>query len=135
MTHWAVPLIGKPWRYGARGPDEFDCWGFVRYVQREHYGILMPDVLVPETWPAVRRLLENHVEHQNWVKVDRPADGDIVMMARNRVPAHVGIAVEANSGRGVLHCFEPSGVVYQPFPALRLGGWGGLTYYRRLHAG
>jgi cell wall-associated NlpC family hydrolase len=131
MTHWATPLIGKPWRYGAQGPDEFDCWGFVRYVQRVQYSIALPDVLVPDTWPAVRDLLENHGEHRNWNKVDTPQDGDIVMMARNRIPVHVGIALRANGAQGVLHCFEPSGVVFQPLPSLRIGGWGGLTYYRR----
>lgn len=133
MSHWATPLIGKPWCYGARGPDAFDCWGFVQYVQRMHYGIELPEVLVPSAWPAVRDLLANHDEHKHWVKVPHPIDGDIVMMARNRVPVHIGIAIEANGGRGVLHCFEPSGVVYQPYPALRLGGWGGLTYFRHAH--
>lgn len=95
MTHWATPLIGKPWVYGAKGPDAFDCWGFVLYVQRMQYGINLPEVIVPDSWPAVRRLLENHEEHRHWDKVSQPMDGDIVMMARNRVPAHVGIVIEA----------------------------------------
>lgn len=131
MSHWATPLIGKPWRYGAQGPDEFDCWGFVRFVQREYYEVNLPDVLVPDTWPAVRKLLEHHEEHKRWNKVEAPDDGDIVMMARNKIPVHVGIALRANNTQGVLHCFEPSGVVFQPYASLRIGGWGGLTFYRR----
>jgi cell wall-associated NlpC family hydrolase len=131
MTHWATPLIGKPWRYGAQGPDAFDCWGFVRHVQATHYGVPLPEVEVPSTWPAVRELLEHHSEHRNWVKVDAPEDGDIVMMARSKIPVHVGIALRANAVIGVLHCMQPSGVVFHRLPDLRIGGWGGLSYYRR----
>ena len=135
MTHWATSLIGKPWVYGGRGPDAFDCWGFVQHVQRIQYGVNLPEVIVPDSWPAVRKLLETHEEHRHWDKVPQPMDGDIVMMARNKVPAHVGVVIEANGSKGILHCFDPSGVVYQTFPALRTSGWGGLTFYRHAHAG
>ena len=131
MSHWATPLIGKPWAYGAHGPDEFDCWGFVRYVQKHHYGIELPSVIVPDSWLAVRNLIAQHSEHDNWVKVLNGLDGDIVMMARNKVPVHVGVAIKVNNSIGVLHCFEPSGVVFQQLPALRISGWGHVTYYRR----
>lgn len=31
----AKKLIGKPYKYGADGPDEFDCSGFVQYVYKK----------------------------------------------------------------------------------------------------
>ena len=132
MSHWATELIGKPWEYGAQGPDAFDCWGFTRFVQRTHYGIEMPAVQVPEDWRQAREVLETHEERTRWAPVDVPADGDVVLMARNRIPLHVGVVVAANRATGVLHCFEPAGVVFQPPQALRATGWGRLTYYRRL---
>lgn len=32
MTHFACKYIGLPWVAGAQGPDEFDCWGMVRWI-------------------------------------------------------------------------------------------------------
>jgi len=28
-------LIGKPYKIGARGPSEFDCYGLARHIQNE----------------------------------------------------------------------------------------------------
>lgn len=132
MNHWASSLIGLPWQYGARGPEAFDCWGFVCYVQREFYGITLPDIAVPETWRGAHELLMNHTEHAHWSEVREPVDGDIVMMARNRLPVHIGVSLRANAVRGILHCLQPSGVVFQSLPSMRSSGWGRLTYYRRI---
>lgn len=132
MSHWATELIGKPWQYGAQGPDAFDCWGFTRYVQRVHYGVEMPLVQVPEDWRMAREVLATHEERVRWEPVAVPQDGDVVLMARNRIPLHIGVVVFANGVAGVLHCFDPAGVVFQPSQGLRAAGWGSLTYYRRL---
>lgn len=132
--HWATPLIGRPWEYGAQGPDAFDCWHFVRWVQREHFGIEMPTVEVPRSWEEAHRQIESHQERAKWQKVDgNPQEGDVVLMARNRIPVHIGVAINANGKSGVLHCVQNSGVVFQDPPGLRSAGWGSLTYFRRKH--
>ena len=41
-------LIGKPYKIGARGPDEFDCYGLARHIQISRVGIDMPDVQFAE---------------------------------------------------------------------------------------
>jgi hypothetical protein len=64
--------------------------------------------------------------------VDDPREGDLVLMARNRRPVHIGVMVQANGHLGVLHCMEPSGVVFSSIGGLVAVGWGTLTYYRRL---
>lgn len=131
MSHWATELIGRPWEYGAQGPDSFDCWGFTRYVLRTHYGVEVPYVEVPTDWRAARTALETHEERNHWISVAVPADGDVVLMSRNRIPIHIGVVVKANGVDGVLHCADPSGVVFQTSQGLRATGWGRLTYYRR----
>ena len=125
-------LIGLPWRYGADGPDAFDCWGFVRFVQREMFHRELPVVPVPEHWVAVQHLLQTHREHANWHRVllTEAQDGDLVLMARNRIPVHIGVALRANNTNGVIHCMQPHGVVFQPYANLRTTGWGHLTCYR-----
>lgn len=46
MTHFACKYIGLPWVAGAQGPDEFDCWGMVRWILKHEYGIDVPAVNV-----------------------------------------------------------------------------------------
>jgi cell wall-associated NlpC family hydrolase len=42
VTHYALSLVGAPYRYGSESRDEgFDCSGFVRHVYQRH-GILLP---------------------------------------------------------------------------------------------
>lgn len=129
MSHWAIDLIGKQWKLGEAGPDVFDCWGFVRYVQKHQFGIEVSDVVVDNLKTAVHELSKN-AERENWVRVWTPMEGDLVMMARNKLPVHIGVWVAANGTTGVLHCVEGSGVLYNPARSLALVGWGGLQYYR-----
>ena len=37
----AKQYLGKPYVYGAEGPDSFDCSGFVKYVLKQ-FGINVP---------------------------------------------------------------------------------------------
>jgi len=131
MNHWAINYIGKPWEYGAQGPDTFDCWGFTRFVQFEHFNIELPFISVPKDWMESKYEIEHNAERALWVKVETPIEGDIVLMARNKVPVHIGITIFANNKLGVLHCAQGCGVVFQDPIGLRSAGWGGLTYYRR----
>lgn len=131
MTHWAAHYIGLPWQYGGSGPDAFDCWGFIRTVQREHFSVDIPAIPAPSTWGEAREAISNNEERQNWTRVLDPREGDLVLMARNRYPVHIGIFILANDTRGVLHCMQHSGVVFNSLPSLKVSGWGALTYYRR----
>jgi cell wall-associated NlpC family hydrolase len=131
MSHWASDYIGGSWKFGATGPDAYDCWGFVRTVQRERYGIHMPAVEVPATWRAANELINSHDERIHWQKVDQPKDGDLVLMARSRRPVHIGVVIRADGRLGVLHCIQPSGVVFSSMLSLPSVGWGSLTFYRR----
>lgn len=132
MSHWATQYIGRPWVYGKAGPDEFDCWGFVRYIQREHFGVEMPEVAVADRhdWRNSAQQLAEHDERKHWTRVVQPVEGDVVLMARNRLPTHIGLWVAANGTLGVLHCLEGAGVLYSPARALQAAGWGALQHYR-----
>lgn len=131
VTHWAIAYIGLPWEYGKEGPDSFDCWGFIRTVQRDRFGVDMPLVDVPQSWSQAHAMIEGHDERRNWERVAVPREGDLVLMARNRLPVHIGIVITANGKLGVLHCMQHSGVVFNTMPSLVGCGWGALTYYRR----
>lgn len=131
MSHWALHYIGLPWEYGSEGPDSFDCWGFIRTVQRDRFGVYMPAIPAPSSWAEARDMINNNAERSNWEQVDAPSEGDLVLMARNRRPVHIGVLILANGILGVLHCMQPNGVVFNSLPSLKSCGWGALTYYRR----
>lgn len=131
MTHWALKYIGTPWEYGANGPDKFDCWNFVREVQRVHYGINMPEIDYKQDQRLASAHMRTHPELENWTQEPIAQDGDIVMMARARYPAHVGVWTTANGKPGVLHCLEGAGVVFQQAAIISSHGWGLLKFYRR----
>lgn len=35
-------VVGKPYRVGADGDDEFDCWGLLPHAMRHVYGVVLP---------------------------------------------------------------------------------------------
>ncbi len=41
IVRYAVTLLGKPYKNAAKGPDAFDCSGFVYYVYRR-FGMSVP---------------------------------------------------------------------------------------------
>jgi cell wall-associated NlpC family hydrolase len=51
--------IGKPYRYGGRGPSSFDCSGLVQYVYRK------AGVRLPRTAGAQHRHVKRHVKFKN----------------------------------------------------------------------
>lgn len=139
MNHWAAEYIALPWRRGATGPDAYDCFGLVTTVLRKHYGI---DLALPAldeyatiSMDSVRALLERH--ERQWRVVAQPQDGDVVVMCRRAVPAHVGIVVRDDTLR-CLHSLQPDnaakhgtfGVTAQRLMELPFCGWGRLVYYR-----
>lgn len=131
--HWATEYIGKPWQYAATGPDAYDCWGFVCAVQRDRFGIQMMDVEYDENWRTAANHLKQHDERRHWdqVEVKDAHEGDVVLMARARLPIHIGIWIAANATEGVLHCLQGIGVTFTPSGSLRGQGWGSLQYFRR----
>jgi cell wall-associated NlpC family hydrolase len=41
IVRYAVTLLGKPYKNGAKGPDAFDCSGFIYYVYGR-FGMAVP---------------------------------------------------------------------------------------------
>lgn len=128
--HWAADYIGLGWEYGATGPLSYDCWNFVREVQESRFNVQLPVIQYRKDWMQATEEMQHHPEHQNWMQVDSPEEGDIVMMARNRLPLHIGVWIKANMKQGVLHCAEPGGVTFQTRSELQMMGWGNLKFFR-----
>lgn len=133
MNHWASQYIGIPWAYGAQGPDSFDCWNFVKHIQHHHFSIkLSPTHYIFQTVRQAVEAIRHSKDFDRWQNQLQPVEGDIVLMARNKYPAHVGVWIAANGTFGVLHCIEGYGVIFTPSRSLAAHGWGHIQFYRHV---
>jgi cell wall-associated NlpC family hydrolase len=124
--HWATPYIGLPWVAGHS-----DCWSFARRVWRERFNWVVPVLSVdPEDARAGRRALSVDPAEVGWAHVVHPVEGDAVLMARGARPCHVGIWIAPESGPGVLHSVERTGVVFTGLDRLAGLGYRACGFYR-----
>ncbi|WP_186155014.1 NlpC/P60 family protein [Burkholderia gladioli] len=118
--------IGLPWRSGACGPDAFDCWGLLAWVQVHHFGVALPDL--PSFLDDRRDLYQAMVETDRWRVVPTAFHGCGVLLRGGDRP-HVGVYLEIDSG-GVLHAQEGSGVVWTELRNLKRMGYPRASWYR-----
>ena len=120
--------VGAPWAAGAQGPEAWDCWALFRHVQAEHFGLAVPEIIAADydDPAALSSLFRGHDERARWVRVERPAHGDAVIVHR---PLHIGTWIEADGG-GVLHAVRGVGVIFSKDAAWRLSGFGRREYFR-----
>ncbi|GAA3638573.1 C40 family peptidase [Lactobacillus hamsteri] len=75
--------IGKPYVWGAVGPDSFDCSGLVQYIY-EKYGVNMP------------RTTYDQVKVGQTVSMDSLQPGDLLFWGSTTAPYHVAIYIGNN---------------------------------------
>lgn len=124
---WINDWIGLPYRLGARGPDEFDCYGLCAEIYSEMYGITLPD-WQEDTLELKGRAtaIANVVCSGTWTPTEHPQDGDFAIAYRTKAAHHLGLVFAS----GVLHSIEGAGVVYEPlnrfedrFTRVEYGEW------------
>jgi len=100
-------MRGLVWAFGADGPLAYDCWHFVRLVQREQFGRVLPSVQIAQG--VARAVLSDECALVWRVRdaSETPADGDIVEMHRPG-DLHVGVWAGTEGG-GILHCNSTAG--------------------------
>jgi len=108
--------LGKPWTVLGRGPDAFDCWGFVLWVYKAK-GIVLPDFAydIQNDRAALFQVGAPALQSQGWESVATPFPYSIVTLGQGRSATHV--AVWHPSGV-FYHCLEKQGVV--GYPASRI---------------
>ena len=132
QQHWAFFLIGKPYAYGGEGPDEFNCWGLVRWVFRNVFSIEMPLIRVGLVGEAQEEEIRSVTRLSGWRPTPdaRPCDRAIVLMWRPS-GRQSGLALVVNGGLFVLHAIEDVGVVLTPYAELWLFSFSRLTHWRK----
>ncbi len=138
---WADAYIGLQYADGGRGPEAYDCWGLLRLVSGERFGIALPayDGIVWRSYlsraeqveadEAVKAfmLAERDVRWSPvWLATGSPPEeplggrrirpGDGVLM--RAAPLHVGIVVAPG---WMLHIEEGSNSTCAPYDDIRWG--------------
>ena len=96
-------LVGKPFEYGGRGPDTYDCYGLVREVF-ERVGKQMPDVVSPTKYEMIHCAGEE-LKKQVAEEINEPEPFCIVgFIIRPPYTSHMGIVLE--DGFRFIHVLE-----------------------------
>jgi cell wall-associated NlpC family hydrolase len=101
---WCEKWIGLPFRDKGRGPDGYDCWGYVRAIMLERFGVTLPDYADAYTDPHDHASVATAVEaglRDGWKSVSAPCCGDLVVIKIAGRPWHCALAVSPDR---FLHC-------------------------------
>ncbi|HEV7284694.1 MAG TPA: NlpC/P60 family protein [Kaistia sp.] len=105
MIH--ADLIGRPFAYGGRGPEAYDCYGLVMEMWRRVHGTELPDYGSPEKL-ALISLHMHRAAGRDWVRVDDFTPGSVVLFRVEGFGAHVGFVLPY---RRFLHAWHETGGV------------------------
>ncbi len=97
---WCARFTRYQYADKGRGPETFDCWGFVRHVEREQFGVenlpdLAEEYVSAEDHGSVAEVVSRYTQAlaPHWNKVSSPEPGDIVILNIARQPWHCGVCV------------------------------------------
>jgi cell wall-associated NlpC family hydrolase len=96
-SHWAAEYIGIPFRDGGRDRAGLDCWGLVRLVLLERFGIEVPGLDGISSGASGEERVAGVVVAALpvWREIARGDEqpGDVVLLRLKGWPIHVGVVV------------------------------------------
>ncbi|MGL4741730.1 MAG: NlpC/P60 family protein, partial [Sarcina sp.] len=96
IVNEAKKHIGKPYVYGATGPNSFDCSGLTQYVYKQ-------------VGHSLDRTTQQQVKNGSEVSKEQLLPGDLVFTEGSKTnPTHVGIYIGNNK---MIHCPKPGKTV------------------------
>jgi cell wall-associated NlpC family hydrolase len=115
--NWSTEYIGIPFIPNGRSKEGADCWGLVKMVMIEVFGINLPDFVDHDFNKEVNAsVIEDNKALVGAERVDDREDGRLVLMYNMGFPSHIGIVVK---GHGVLHMERKMGSVLNKWNKLR----------------
>ncbi len=101
---WAGRYIGLPFKGHGRDRAGLDCWGLVRLVMAEQFGIALPShVQEYERTTQVEKiavLIEREAQKWKIVPAGEETCGDVIVLRVRGRPMHVGLVL---GDRQMLH--------------------------------
>lgn len=97
-------LIGIPFKYGARGPEAYDCYGLVKHLLLTEQGIQAPDYIGYSEHKSI--IAAFHSAFPFWEQY--PLKPGVILLFRVPGAFHVGYALDHYT---FIHTWEQSGGV------------------------
>jgi cell wall-associated NlpC family hydrolase len=76
IVNHAIRYLGKPYKYGATGPDSFDCSGFTYQIYKE-VGISIPRTALAQSQIEGRKLSIDELREGDLLSFDTSSRGKI----------------------------------------------------------
>ena len=111
---WCAKYVGLPYCDKGRSREGFDCWGLVRHVLADEFGIHgLPDYVNEYSSASDRESVTKIVcsgKADGWKQVAVPNPGSVVILQIAGHPWHCGVVVNAewmlHTLKGVDVCLE-----------------------------
>lgn len=117
---WVGHYIGLPFKEHGRDRRGVDCWGLVRLVMAEKFGIVLPSYSTYYDSTTREDQLAPLIaeERRHWISIEHGEEvfGDVVVLRMRGQPIHVGLVIER--GR-MLHAEIGIGSVLDSYASAR----------------
>jgi hypothetical protein len=131
----AEGMIGKPYKRGADGPYEYDCYGVIQQLV-PFTGVTLPRINRADVDSMVgfTKLLMGHADKKQWIEVfGMPQSGDIMVMANvDSRDHHMGMYAIVSNTAVCVHADTVLGVLCEDVLTLGYRGLNKLTYLRHV---
>lgn len=119
-------LIYLPYEENGFGPDSFNCWGLLSYVQLRYFNTKLPTAPIGDSG-ACLALFRDGLHNGAWLPLDKPVHGCGVLLREGNEP-HVGVYLHLDGG-GVIHAVRNVGVTWTPLSQMFRDGYRSAKYY------
>jgi len=133
ISHWAEIYIGIPYSIYPQDTNGYNCFSLIKDIQYDQYGIEIDvgfDFKYITNLMAIAKEFKSTSEYRNWIEVSHAQEGDLVLMSTNNTPIHIGVWIDINDTKGIIHSIEQYGVVFSKYENLNQTGYKILGFYR-----
>jgi cell wall-associated NlpC family hydrolase len=124
---WTAAYVGRPYEDRGRGNPGYDCWGLVRTVLQERFGIEVPSYSgrygSAREAEEIARLIRGEAENETWLPVEDERPGDVLVLRIGGREWHTAIVVAKG---WMLHCLRGANTVLERYGTIkwkrRIGG-------------
>lgn len=111
---WVNKYLSCGYVDGARGPDQYDCWGLVRQVRHAELGcrLLAEYGHLRNTDP--REFTRAYEEESALMELCTPENGAIASVMIGRICVHVAVVIECEDGFRILEINPVRGTRFLP---------------------
>jgi cell wall-associated NlpC family hydrolase len=129
MSHWSSKYIGIPYVVGGRDKSGLDCWGLLRLVYADEFGIQLPVFAHLNVESAMEACSAVATESVDWEEISKPIDGCGVAMSQRKAIHHVGLYANSDGGK-IIHSWERHNVICDTLRGLWLKGFKIVKFYK-----